>query len=75
MQELTINCLWDNEASVWVASSEDVPGLSIEAETTELMNERLQTVIPELLSLNNSLKKNEKIPYHIHSDMDCVAYA
>jgi predicted RNase H-like HicB family nuclease len=43
---------WDEEAKVWVASSEDVPGLATEAETAEDLVQKLKTLIPELLSLN-----------------------
>ena len=74
-QKLSINCTWDAEASVWVASSEDILGLSIEAESIELMNARLKEVIPELMGLNSSQHIPKEIPYHLHSDMDCVAYA
>ncbi len=42
----------DEEERVWVASSEDVPGLATEAETAEALIEKLKTLIPELLSVN-----------------------
>lgn len=47
-----VHAAWDDEARVWVASSEDVPGLATEAETAEALVEKLKTLIPELLSLN-----------------------
>lgn len=74
-KKLSIHCEWDNEVKVWVATSDDLPGLAIEADSIDCMNARLRTVIPELLQLNNSLKPHEEIPYHLHSDMDCIAYA
>jgi predicted RNase H-like HicB family nuclease len=46
---------WDAEASVWVASSADVPGLAAEAETIERLSIRLRTIIPELLEANGLL--------------------
>ncbi len=49
---------WDPEASVWVATSEDVPGLATEAETIEELTERLRTMIPELLEANGLLPAN-----------------
>ncbi len=42
----------DSEARVWVAESEDVPGLVAEASTPEELEEKLKTLIPELLELN-----------------------
>ena len=35
MNELMVYALWDAEAGVWVATSEDVPGLATEADTIE----------------------------------------
>jgi predicted RNase H-like HicB family nuclease len=46
---------WDPEAGVWVATSEDVPGLATEAATIEALAEKLRTIIPELLEANRLL--------------------
>jgi predicted RNase H-like HicB family nuclease len=46
---------WDAEAGVWVATSEDVPGLATEAPTVEALTERLRILIPELLEANEIL--------------------
>lgn len=46
---------WDPEASVWVATSEDVSGLATEAETMEALTEKLRVMIPELLEANQIL--------------------
>jgi hypothetical protein len=43
---------WDPEAEVWVATSEDVPGLATEAPTVEALAEKLRAMIPELLEAN-----------------------
>lgn len=43
---------WDSEALVWVATSEDVPGLVTEAETIEALTQKLRVMIPELVVLN-----------------------
>ncbi len=37
---------------MWVATSDDVPGLATEAETTEALVDKLKTLIPELLASN-----------------------
>ena len=42
---------WDSEAAVWVAVSEDVPGLVAEADSPNGLGEKLRTLIPELLEL------------------------
>jgi predicted RNase H-like HicB family nuclease len=46
---------WDPEADVWVATSEDVPGLATEAPTIEALTEKLRNLIPELLEANQLL--------------------
>jgi hypothetical protein len=48
-----IESFWDSEARVWVAESDDVPGLVIEADTIEALTAKLREMIPELLLLNN----------------------
>jgi hypothetical protein len=40
------------DASVRVAASTDVPGLATEADTVEALSEKLETLVPELLSAN-----------------------
>jgi len=47
-----IRAEWDQEAAVWVATSDDVPGLATEAETLEALSAKLERMIPELLEAN-----------------------
>jgi predicted RNase H-like HicB family nuclease len=46
---------WDPEAAVWVATSDDVPGLATESSTIEGLAEKLRVLIPELLEANGLL--------------------
>lgn len=50
--EYTVNLLWDNEASVWIATSEDIPGLILESGSFDALLERVRFAVPELLELN-----------------------
>lgn len=50
--KIEVRAFWDEEAGVYVAESEQVPGLVTEAETVELLAAKLETLIPELLELN-----------------------
>jgi predicted RNase H-like HicB family nuclease len=52
MKSLIVNAFWDDEARVWVAESDDVPGLATGATTLESLLEKLEVIIPELLELN-----------------------
>lgn len=49
---LYVHADWDAEASVWVASSNDVPGLATEAATVEALIVKLESLIPDLLEAN-----------------------
>ena len=46
-----VHAQWDEEAKIWVASSDNVPGLATEADTTESSIQKLKTLISELLEL------------------------
>ena len=39
-----VEAFWDEEVKVWVASSEDVPGLATEAENLDLLTQKLALV-------------------------------
>jgi predicted RNase H-like HicB family nuclease len=54
-----VDAAWDSGAEVWVATSEDVPGLATEAPTVEALSERLRTMIPELLEANGLLPSGQ----------------
>ncbi len=75
-----VRAVWDDEASVWVASSDDVPGLVAEAETMEALMKELKVMIPELLKLNapekkTHSKKREQIKFKLFSEVEAVAVA
>ena len=45
---------WDNEASVWIATSEDVRGLVLEDESFDTLVREVQLAVPTLLRLNKT---------------------
>jgi predicted RNase H-like HicB family nuclease len=55
MREFKVTAFWDAEASVWVAESEEVPGLVTEADTVERLVAKLRVMVPELLEANGVL--------------------
>jgi len=52
MNRYVIQALWDDEAKIWVAESDDVPGLATGAPTLDELISKLIVMIPELLELN-----------------------
>jgi predicted RNase H-like HicB family nuclease len=66
---------WDREAGVWVAESEDVPGLVAEADSPNVLAQKLRTLIPELLELNG-VPSDRTARFHVryqHEDSDVLA--
>ncbi len=55
---------WDEEASVWVATSDDVPGLVTEEATMEGLIEKLKVIIPELLEANG-VRIDQAVPFEV----------
>lgn len=50
----TVKLTWDSEASMWIATSDDVPGLVLESNSYDALIEKVKFAIPELLELNNN---------------------
>ena len=66
MKSLFVRAEWDEEAHVWVATSDDVPGLATEAETTEALMAKLKVMIPELMEANG-YGDGEEISFELFS--------
>ncbi len=67
---------WDTEAGVWVAESEDVPGLVAEADSPNVLVQKLRTLIPELLELNG-VPNDRSASFHVlyqHEDSDVLIF-
>ena len=77
MRGIIVNAVWDKDACVWVATSDDVPGLITEAETAELLEQKLCVMIPELLIENGVISSSEhkEIPFHLRAERDYLAKA
>lgn len=61
--EYTIKLTWDNEAGVWVAESDDVPGLVLESGSFDALIERVRFAVPELLALNKAHETPLRLRY------------
>lgn len=67
-----VRAIWDDEAKVWVATSDDVPGLATEAETAEALVAKLQILIPELLDANG-IQGGSDVPFELLYQRHAVA--
>lgn len=70
---------WDEEAGVWVATTTDIEGLAVEAETLEKLSDKVCAAIIDLVELNGFEGAVSDIPVHIMADKllriptDCAA--
>jgi predicted RNase H-like HicB family nuclease len=48
-----VQATWDDAAKVWVADSDDIPGIAAEAEDQEKLRAKLAVLIPEMIELNH----------------------
>lgn len=55
--DFIVSLAWAPEASVWIATSEDVPGLVLESGSFDALLERVRFAIPELLELNATMPR------------------
>jgi len=74
MRTLEVQATWDEEAKVWVAESDDVPGLVTEAPTVEALLAKLDILIPELVAENGGIATSE-IPFNIVCRTHRIAHA
>lgn len=54
--EYRVNFTWDEEANVWIAQSDDIPGLVLEGGSLDALFERVRFAAPELIELNEKLQ-------------------
>ncbi|RRD92531.1 DUF1902 domain-containing protein [Clostridiales bacterium COT073_COT-073] len=55
--EYKVDLIWDSEACVWVATSEDIAGLVLESGSLDALIEKVRFAIPELLELNHKARQ------------------
>lgn len=69
---LIVHAVWDDDASVWVATSEDVPGLATEADDVNALVDELKRMIPELLDANG-VPHAADVPFEVVGQRFAVA--
>jgi len=63
MIEITVFFSWDDESSVWIAESQELPGLILESGSFDALVERVKIAIPDLLDLNKIEHTQTKIHF------------
>lgn len=71
---LEVHAEWDAEASVWIATSEDIPGLCVQADSFEDLVDIVTALTPDLL-LENQVVTSAIIPLHIVAERTAIIRA
>lgn len=71
---LEIHAQWDDEAQVWYATSEDVPGLCVEAATFDELVDIATALTPDLLAANH-IALTHPVSLHITAERTLLAKA
>jgi predicted RNase H-like HicB family nuclease len=53
MAEVEVTAFWDTKSAVWVARSDNIPGLFTEADTLEDLISKLKVLVPKLVEAND----------------------
>jgi hypothetical protein len=69
-RDITVQARWDGEASVRIATSPDVSGLVVEADTWPAMIEEVRIVLPELLEVSGAPTENLSITFKAEEHLD-----
>jgi Domain of unknown function (DUF1902) len=68
VEPIQVTAEWDPEAEVWVAVSDQVPGLVAEAASMNELIPVLEELIPQLLRDNNApAAAAPKVDYHVNA--------
>lgn len=74
VRPLVVHARWDDEARVWVVTSDDIPGLATEAPSLDALVPKLKAMIPELLDANGYADGDEEIPFKVEAVLTEVAH-
>jgi hypothetical protein len=69
-RDINIQARWDGEASVWIATSSDVPGLVVEADSWPSMIEEVKLTLPDLLEVAGSPPDNLSLTFKAEEHLD-----
>ena len=68
--EIRIDAWWDGEANVWLATSEAVPGLVVEAESWSAMIAETRAVLPDFFALSGKTATNLFLVFRAEQRID-----
>ncbi|WP_347138492.1 DUF1902 domain-containing protein [Paracoccus sp. SSK6] len=64
-QPINVTIGWDQDAGVWVATTADVPGLAVEADSLDKLHQKVMAALYDLAELNGFAREGDQIPVHM----------
>ncbi|CAJ0870721.1 hypothetical protein AMST5_02256 [freshwater sediment metagenome] len=61
---IQIDAQWDDAARVWIATSQDAPGLVVEADSWQTIIDEVTAALPELQELNGGAADDLALIFH-----------
>jgi Domain of unknown function (DUF1902) len=65
---IVVRAMWDEEARVWFATSSDIDGLAVEADTLEALEKKAIAALVDLIELNGDVSDLPEIPVHFMAE-------
>ena len=69
-REFQINACWDDVANVWLATSDDVIGLCVEAATWGKLIDAVRLILPDLMPLNGQSAEGISLAFKAEARLD-----
>ncbi len=69
-RDITIQARWDGEANVWIATSNDVRGLVVEADTWASMIDEVRMILPELMEVAGQGHEDLSLTFKAEEHLD-----
>jgi predicted RNase H-like HicB family nuclease len=70
---INIQVSHDEEANVYIATSDDVEGLFVEAESFERLRKEVEEAVPNLIAMEHRIKNNRTIADLLYKDHIAIA--
>jgi Domain of unknown function (DUF1902) len=71
---LSVRAEYDAEARVWVATSDDVPGLVTEADDLDALRAKLPAIVRELIEFNDGDWTDAPLHLALNSSQECLEH-
>jgi hypothetical protein len=72
-EPIQIDARWDDEAHVWIATSDDAPGLVVEAASWQSMIDEVRAILPDLLELDATGAREVSLTFKAETHLGLAA--